>query len=125
MSEYVQSENPVLVKITNGANGSLNIHGVVAKSYEKDCANAVKTVVSNDLQMWYSMNTLNFRSEKTCPAEVVIMSVDGRKIDVPFRGWIEGGVENKIQLNLNHLSKGLYIFILTTNEGKTSLKIQK
>jgi len=125
LSEYVQSESPVWVKITNGSTGSLNIHGVIVKSYEKDCTNALKKVVSNDLQMWYNMNTLNFRSEKTCPAEVSIMSADGRKIDVPFRGWIEGGVDNKIQLHLNHLSKGLYILVLTTNEGKISLKIQK
>ncbi len=125
LSEYVQSENPVWVKITNGATGSLNIHAVTVKNYVKDCTNAVTSAIHKDDYLSFYNNILTFRSEKTCPAEISIFSVDGRKIDIPFRGWIEGGVENKIQLNLNHLNKGMYIVILSTNEGKTSLKIQK
>jgi len=33
LSEYVQSELPLKIKITNGATGSLNIHAVGIKTY--------------------------------------------------------------------------------------------
>lgn len=124
LSEYVQSENPVWVKITNGATGSLNIHGVIAKTYEKDCPNAVKRMVGNENKLIFSTNTLMFKSEKTCPAEISIFSIDGIKIDIPFRGWIEGGVENLIDLHLNHLPDGIYIINMITDKDSKSIKIR-
>ena len=123
LTQYVQTETPVWVKITNGATGSLNLHGVVAKTYEKDCTNDVKIVKNDTQNMSFYNNILTFKSEKTCPAEISIYSVDGRKIDIPFRGWIEAGVDNQIQLILSHLNKGMYILMMTTNEGKWTLKI--
>jgi len=75
--------------------------------------------------MWYSGNILTFKSEKTCPAEIVIFSIDGKKLDIPFRGWIEAGIENKVKLNLNYPDNSVYIIVMTTNEGKNILKIKK
>lgn len=125
LSEYVQSENPVWVKITNGATGSLNIHGISVKDYVKDCSNATPKVFKNNTSLALNGNILSFMSEKTTPAEIKIMSIDGRTLDIPFRGWIENNVENKIALELNHLNKGIYIITLNTKEGFSSLKIQK
>ena len=126
ITQYVLSEAPIWVKITNGATGSLNIHGVSVKSYEKECPNQTKKIEKNDIsKMWYSGNILTFKSEKTCPAEIVIFSIDGKKLDIPFRGWIEAGIENKVKLNLNYPDNSVYIIVMTTNEEKNTLKIKK
>lgn len=125
ISNYTQTEKPVFVKIINGATGSLNIHGVSVKSYVKDCSNGTKTVNSNNSKMRFSNNVLTFKSDKTCPAEISLYSSDGRKLDIPFRGWIEAGVENKLNLNFNNFKSGMYILKLTTNEGSSTLKIIK
>lgn len=125
ITQYVKSETPIWVKITNGATGSLNIHGVVVKTYEKDCSSNVKTVKNDTQNISFYNNILTFKSEKTCPAEISIYSIDGKIIDIPFRGWIEAGANNKIQLNLSHLGKGVYILMMTTNERKQTLKITK
>ncbi len=125
LTQYVQSENPVWVKITNGATGSLNIHGVSIKSYEKECTNAVTAITESNKMLSFNGNVLTFKSKQTTPAEIRIMGIDGRTLDIPFRGWIESEVENKIGLNLSHLNKGIYIVKMTTNEGNVSLKIQK
>lgn len=125
LTEYVQTENPIWIKITNGSTGSLNIHGVVAKSYIKNCSNAVPTVYENKSMLLFNGNILTFKSEITSPAEIKILSIDGRTLDIPFHGWIESNAENKIALNLNHLSNGMYIVRMATNNGIVSLKIQK
>lgn len=125
LSQYVQTENPVWIKITNGSNGSLNIHGVLAKSYIKDCSNGVKHVVEKDSKLSFIANVLTFSSKTTCPAEISILTLDGRVIDIPFRGWLETNVDNKITLNMSHLNKGLYVIKLSTNQGSVSLKFLK
>jgi hypothetical protein len=84
---------------------------------------ALELVGDNNSQLFFVENILNFRSNNTCPAEISILSPDGRLIDIPFRGWVEAGIDNRLELNLNHLSHGMYIVRMTTNEGKTSLKI--
>lgn len=125
ISQYTKSSKPISIKIANGATGSLNLHGVLIKSYEKDCSNATPTVNENRIEMRFANNTLIFKSNKTSPTEISIFGVDGKRLDIPFRGWVEAGVENKIQLRLNHLKSGIYIFKMTTNEGSTTLKIVK
>ncbi|MGC3979267.1 MAG: T9SS type A sorting domain-containing protein [Paludibacteraceae bacterium] len=123
ISKYTQTEKPVYVKIINGSTGSLNIHGVSVKSYVKNCSNGTNSVNSNSSKMWFSNNVLTFKSDKTCPAEISLFSFDGKKMDIPFRGWIEAGVENKLNLNLSYLKNGMYILKMTTNEGSATLKI--
>lgn len=125
LTQYVQSENPVWVKITNGATGSLNIHGISIKSYEKDCANALAATGENNAMLTLKGNLLAFKANQNTPAEIRIVSVEGRTLDIPFRGWIEGGVENRLQLNISHLKKGVYIIAFSTGKEITTIKIIK
>lgn len=89
-----------------------------------DVLNFVNQVSVNSSHLSYSKGNLSFKSDITCPAEISILSLEGRLIDIPFRGWVENGVDNHIKLNLSHLNSGIYLLVMTTNEGKTSLKIQ-
>jgi len=75
--------------------------------------------------MSFQQGSLKFKHVKTAPAEIRILSIDGRTIDIPFRGWVEAGVENKLQLHLDHLANGVYIIQMNTHEGSTSLKIMR
>lgn len=123
-TQYVQTENPVWVKIINGSTGSLNIHGVKISSYEK-ILSSTKIVKEGISALNYHQGVLTFKHEKTAPAEIRISNAEGKTIDIPFRGWVEAGVENRLQLNMNHLNKGVYLLMMNTNEGVTTLKISK
>lgn len=125
LTDYVQSEQPVWIKITNGATGSLNIHAISAKTYIKNCPNLSQVVNGKNTELSFYGNVLTFNSKETTPAEIRISGMDGRIIDIPFRGWIESNVSNKITFNLNNLKSGIYIITLKTNEGSINLKIQK
>ena len=80
----------------------------------------VKDAIS---EMSFKQGMLVFKHGKTSPAEIRIMNIDGRTLDIPFRGWVEAGVENRLPLRFDHLSPGMYVIQMTTNEGVTSLKI--
>lgn len=79
----------------------------------------------NNSELLFQSDLLIFRHEKTAPAEIRILSIDGRTLDIPFRGWVEAGVENRLPLNFNHLNQGIYVIQMNTNEGATSLKITR
>ncbi len=125
ISQHVQSDVPIWVRITNGATGSLNIHGVTVKSYEKNCPTNIQVSPKSNLKLGLQSGYLFFEGQETSPAEIRIFAIDGRTIDVPFRGWVEGGVENSIRLNFEHLKSGVYIIMFTTNKEKTAIKFQK
>jgi pectate lyase len=87
--------------------------------------NAIHKISLKSCCLSYSNEHLLFRSKNTCPAEISILSMEGHLIDIPFRGWVEGGVENTIKLNTSNLSEGIYILVMTTNKESVSLKIKK
>jgi pectate lyase len=91
---------------------------------DADNPNALLELRGNSQQMSFVENTLIFSSKNISPAEISIVTTDGRLIDIPFRGWVDAGVENKINLNTGSLSKGLYLIVFKTNAEKTVLKIQ-
>lgn len=72
----------------------------------------------------FEKESLIFRSKTTGPAQLSILGMDGRVIDIPFRGWTEAGIENSLLLNLSHLRKGCYFIHLKTDQEESSLKIQ-
>lgn len=92
---------------------------------DADEVNAIQQVSGNSSRLMLNNNTLSFSSQNLSPAEISILASDGRLIDVPFRGWVDGGVQNKIELNTSHLSNGLYLIVFKTASEKTVLKIQK
>jgi len=85
----------------------------------------IPVVIGKNTELSFYNNVLTFKSKVTTPAEIRISALDGRTLDIPFRGWIESDVSNKIALQLNHLKSGIYIITLRTNEGSINLKIQK
>jgi hypothetical protein len=85
--------------------------------------NAVNVVKSDHASLSFSVDRLTFKSDITCPAAISVLGVDGRLLDIPFRGWIEGGVENHIDLNLTPQVPGTYIIQMQTSKGVSSLKI--
>lgn len=92
---------------------------------DADEVNAIQQVSGNSSRLMLNNNTLSFSSQNLSPAEISILASDGRLIDVPFRGWVDSGVQNKIELNTSHLSNGLYLIVFKTASEKTVLKIQK
>lgn len=124
ISQYVRSENPIWVKIINGSTGSLNIHGVKISSYEK-IVSETGQIDSDTSEISYINGELVFSHKETSPAEINIINTEGKIIDIPFRGWVEAGVNNRLPLNLNHLPNGIYMIVMKTNDGTNSLKILK
>ena len=90
-----------------------------------DEPNAFQQIKGNLTHLMLNNNSLSFRCKEISPAEISIISADGRLIDIPFRGWVKAGVENKIELNTQHLSNGLYLIVFKTANEKSVLKIQK
>ncbi len=86
--------------------------------------NAIQQITGSSTQLSLNNKTLSFSSKNLSPAEISIVTADGRLIDIPFRGWVDAGVENKIDLNTGNLTKGLYLIVFKTNNDKTVLKIQ-
>lgn len=123
ISQHVQSENPIWVRIVNGATGSLNIHAVKISSYERIVASLDAPSTKPQLSFHHGM--LSFSHAITAPAEIRILSLEGRTIDIPFRGWVEAGKVNRIGLKLDHLASGIYLLVMNTREGSTTLKIRK
>ena len=122
LTDYVKTDKPVWVKITNGATGSLNIHGVDVKSYVLNCPTKLTDTRSDVLQ--WCKEELMFQCWSTGPAQVSILTMDGKVVDIPFRGWAEAGVENRLHLNINSLKRGIYLFRLETGMGKVIQKFQ-
>lgn len=87
--------------------------------------NAIQHINGNSNRLMLNNNTLIFSCKDISPAEISIVSIDGRLIDIPFRGWLSAGVDNKIELNLRHLSKALFLIVFKTANEKSVLKIQK
>lgn len=123
LSEYVQSELPLKIKITNGATGSLNIHAVGIKTYIKDCTNrlAEKRVAISHFE--YMNNRLSFSSHITGPAEVKLMTIDGRVIQSVFRGWVEAGIDNYLPFYPETLKNGVYLLVLKTDKDFKTIKL--
>lgn len=92
---------------------------------DADEVSAVRQVAGNSTRLLLNNNTLNFTSNELTAAEISILSTEGRLIDIPFRGWVDAGVENKIELSTSHLPKGLYLIVFKTANDKSVLKIQK
>ena len=86
--------------------------------------NAIQQITGNSTQLSLNNKTLSFSSKNLSPAEISIVTTDGRLIDIPFRGWVDAGVENRIDINTQNLTRGLYLIVFKTNTDKTVLKIQ-
>jgi pectate lyase len=95
------------------------------ENFKCDAANTIQQIVGKTTSLSFTNNTLVFRSDITCPAEIKIVGIDGKTLDIPFRGWIEGGVENKLLIKTDQLSKGVYLFMLTTGKESSVIKFKK
>jgi hypothetical protein len=122
LSDYVLSDKPIWVKITNGATGSLNIHGVDVRSYRLDCPTPMKSISTDKFLDWNGKE-LSFRCPKTMPVQVCLRRLDGSVVDIPFQGWVEAGVFNRLHLNTDHLPKGIYLIQLTNSQGQRTIKV--
>lgn len=123
LSQYVQSENPIKIKITNGATGSLNIHAIGIKTYTKDCTNKSNFRKEAGAVLEFANHKIKFSSQHTGPAELKLLTIDGRVSQSLFRGWIEAGVDNVISFNPQSLPKGIYLLKLTNSIEQKTIKI--
>lgn len=67
---------------------------------------------------------IQFSWPETGPLEITIYDISGRKIDVPFRGWVKGEVVNSIDFNSSLLSKGIYICVMSTGNEQIGKKFK-
>jgi pectate lyase len=87
--------------------------------------NAISDVAGKVTRLSFNNNILTFSSKKTCPAQIKMVSLDGRTVDIPFRGWVESDVENKLQIHATNLPKGVYLLVFTADNESSTIKIQR
>lgn len=92
---------------------------------DADQPNALEQISGNLSRLMLKNNTLIFQSAVQSPAEISVLTADGRLIDIPFRGWVDEGTENSIQLNFNKFSSGIYLVVFKTANDKSVLKFLK